>query len=307
MATLVTGASGFIGSHLCLHLPDLGDGDIVGIVRDLIPSKWLDACLGHVTKVFGDLTNPSLIRRVIIEYGVDRIFHLAAQPVVKNALRDPAATYENNIISTVNVLEAARILEIPRTLVMSTDKIYGARMRAKESSPYLPGDPYSTSKICCDAIARSYIETYTLSVVIPRSCNAYGYDKASRIVPNTVRSCLRNEPPVIFKGEDTKRQYIYIEDLVETLAFLLGRDDPHVMLPLGPVNVAGRDLLSQEEVVMRILKFFPGLEPRYLERERPPEIEEQSMVPQPFLERFLKHSFDRGVEKTIRGFKDFGY
>ena len=294
----VTGGNGFISSHLCKELTDQG-AKVVALVRDQVPSRWLDLALQKCIIVRGDLRDMSLVKRVLNDYEVRGILHLAAQPVVKNALRDPASTYENNVISTVNMLEAARVLDIPRVLIQSTDKVYGNRMEAKETDPYSPTDPYSTSKIACDVIARSYIQTYGMEIVIPRPCNVYGFDTASRIVPNTVRACLRGDSPVIFKGEETKRQYIYVTDLVQILLHLAENEE-------GPVNVVGPDLLTQEEVVTRILEFFPGMEPRYVERERPPEIVEQSMIGHPELERFLKHSFDQGIQETIKRFKEFG-
>jgi len=293
---LVTGASGFIGSHLCAALKK--DHVVVALVRDLLPLKWTTDALSGCILVRGDIRDLPLLKRVLSQYGVDWVFHLASQAIVRVATSNPFETFETNILGTVNVLEACRQLNVLKLLIQSTDKVYGNTLDATELSPLKAEDPYGASKIAMDVIAQSYMKTYGMSIVIPRSCNVFGLDYASRIIPNTVRSCLRGEPPVIYEGErDSARQYIYVDDEVETLIHLMKVLD-------GVVNIPGH-FKTQEEVVQEVLKHFPDLWPQYVLRPFPQEILRQSMRTEKlgFFRVFV--SFQEGIRLTIEQFKQY--
>ena len=299
--SFITGCAGFIGSHLAKSLTDSGE-EVVGLVRDVVPSKWLDEALENVIKVKGDLRDFRLLKRILNQYGVDKVFHLGAQSIVSKSLKNPIETLDTNVMGTVKVLEACRQLDVERVLVQSTDKIYGGGLDKRVSSPLNPTEPYGTSKACCGLIAQNFLKVYEMSIIISRPCNVYGYDKNSRIVPNTIRSCLRGENPVIWEGEITKRQYIYIRDLVSALIHLIefagiGRT--------GIFNIATPDVLTQEEVVKEVLKNFPTLKPTYLTREKPKEISQQSMRFDNF-GWIPEFSFEQGIKATIEKFRKYG-
>lgn len=299
MKIFVTGGSGFIGSHLVNELKH--DNDVVVLMRD-IPSpsspwgKWVTSALDGCTIALGDVLNIRLLRRVLAEYHVEHVYHLAASAVVRTALKDPITTFETNVQGTVNVLEACRQVDVKNILVQSTDKVYGNRMGALEKHPLVATGIYETSKTAQDLTAQAFMNSYDMPIIIPRSCNAYGYDFARRIVSNTIRTCLRGESPIIFEGENTLRQYVYVQDLCDALIWLMENRKN------GIFNIATPDILSQEQVVKTILKFFPGLEPEYVKREAVKEIRSQSMVCsisgwQP------KHSFEDGIKETIEEFR----
>ncbi|GAH26504.1 unnamed protein product, partial [marine sediment metagenome] len=125
---------------------------------------------------------------------------------------------EGDVMGTTAVLEACRQLEVERVLIMNTDKVYGEKLGATVEDPYQPGEPYATSKSCQGFIAWSYMDTYDMDVVIPHSCNAFGYDPySSRIFPNTIKACMRGEQPLIFENDSSIREYVYIDDLVGAL------------------------------------------------------------------------------------------
>jgi len=302
MNVFVTGATGFIGSHLCAKLKKTNK--VVALFRDIQPSPWggwLKEALSDCVLVRGDLLNAKLIRRIIANYGIDHVYHLASQAIVKTAIKDPVNTFETNLMGTVNVLEACRQVGVDKVLVMSTDKVYGNRMNATEDDPLVSVGIYETSKTCQDLISQAYMKTYDLPVVIPRSCNAYGYDLARRIIPNTIRSCMRGDSPIVYEGEETKRQYIYVEDLCKALIHLM-RSTPHY----GVHNIATNDILNQEEVVKAICHYFP-LSPRYIKRENPIlEIKSQSMKISEFGWE-PKFSFSEGIQETIKKFERYGF
>jgi len=169
LRVFVTGATGFIGSHLCKRLTE--DGHLaVALVRDHAPSRWVSEALRGCMIVLGDVRSLPLLRRVITQYAVDWVFHLASQAMVALAARNPVETFESNVMGTVNVLEACRQLDVSKVHIQSTDKVYGNTLNATEESPLKVTEPYGTSKIAADLIAQTYRETYGMKVVIPRSC-----------------------------------------------------------------------------------------------------------------------------------------
>jgi len=304
MRVFVTGGSGFIGSHLVNRLKN--ENEVVVLIRDR-PSaaspwgKWVIEVLNECSLVFGDLLNARLLRRVLAEYHVQYVYHLAAQAVVSTALKDPVGTFQTNVLGTVNVLEACRQVGVDKVLVMSTDKVYGNRMSAAVTDPLVSAGIYETSKCCQDLLSQTFQSSYRMNIVIPRACNCYGFDLAPRIVSNTIRACLRGESPIIFDGEKTLRQYIYIEDLCDALIHLM------VHAPYrGIYNIATPDIFTQEQVVKTILKLFPDLKPKYMKRETPREIHSQSMVCSDFGWE-PRYTFGQGIKATIEQFQKWGF
>lgn len=304
MRVFVTGSSGFVGSHLVNGLKR--ENEVVVLLRD-IPSqlspwgKWVYESLQGCTLVLGDVRNSRLLKRVLAEYRVQHVYHLAAQAVVSTALKDPIGTFQTNVLGAVNILEACRQVGVDKILVMSTDKVYGNRMKAVEKDPLVSTGIYETSKTCQDLVAQAFRKAYDLYVVIPRACNCYGFDFAPRIVSNTIRACLRDESPIIFEGEKTLRQYIYVEDLCDALIHLM-KHSPYK----GVYNIATPDCFTQEEVVRTILQFFPNSEPKSVMREPIREIQSQSMVCSDFGWK-PKFNFEVGIRKTIEQFRKWGW
>lgn len=215
---LVTGATGLLGGWLVRRLVAEG-ADVVALVRDWVPrSNLLSADLvSRVTMVRGDVRDQELLERVMGEYEVDTIFHLAAQTIVGVANRNPVSTLDTNIRGTWAVLEAARRSPLVKAIVTaSSDKAYGEH----ETLPYdetaaLQGEhPYDASKSCSDLIARMYAVTFGVPVAITRCGNFYGGGDLNwnRLVPGTIRSALRGERPVIRSDGSLIRDYFYVED-----------------------------------------------------------------------------------------------
>ncbi len=223
--TFVTGATGLIGSWLVRRLLSNG-ADIVCLVRDWVPESEMirTGIIERVKVVRGDVRDQSLLERVLGEYEIDTVFHLAAQTIVGIANRNPISTFETNIGGTWSLLEACRRSpSIGQIVVASSDKAYGDQevLPYDETTPLQGCHPYDVSKSCADLIANTYAISYQLPVAITRCGNFYGGGDLNwnRIVPGTIRSILRGQRPVIRSDGSFLRDYFYVED--GTAAYML--------------------------------------------------------------------------------------
>jgi len=216
--TFVTGATGLLGPWLVKRLTQAG-ADVVCLIRDWIPDCELVRArlIEKVKVVRGDLCDQSLLERILGEYEIDTVFHLAAQTIVGIANNNPVSTFETNIRGTWALLEACRRSPtVRRILIASSDKAYGDQdeLPYNEDTALEGRHPYDVSKSCADLIAKSYAVTFGLPVVVTRCGNFYGGGDLNwnRIVPGTIRSVLRNERPIIRSDGTFLRDYVYVED-----------------------------------------------------------------------------------------------
>ena len=217
----ITGSTGFIGYWLTKELVESG-AKVTGLVRDVVPqSAFFKFNLNKkINVVNGKIDNLQLLKRIISEYEIDTVFHLAAQTQVEVAHQNPLATFETNIMGTWNILEACRTngLYVKRIIVASTDKAYGeqAKLPYTENAPLQGIYPYDVSKSCTDLIAYSYFKTYQLPVCITRCGNVYGPGDLNfkRLIPGTILSVLKNQPIIIRSDGTFKRDYFYVKDTV---------------------------------------------------------------------------------------------
>ncbi|AFZ14231.1 dTDP-glucose 4,6-dehydratase [Crinalium epipsammum PCC 9333] len=216
--TLVTGATGLVGGWLVRRLIDLG-ADVVCLVRDWIPQSELarSKLIERVKVVRGDVRDQATLERVLGEYEIDTVMHLAAQTIVGIANRNPISTFETNIAGTWVLLEACRHSPTVKQIVFaSSDKAYGDsdKLPYDETTPLQGLHPYDVSKSCSDLIAQTYAKTYGLPVAIARCGNFYGGGDLNwnRIVPGTIRSVLRGQRPIIRSDGNYIRDYFYVED-----------------------------------------------------------------------------------------------
>jgi CDP-glucose 4,6-dehydratase len=214
----VTGATGLVGSWLVRRLLGLG-AEVVCLMRDWVPQSELVRArlMDQVKIVRGDVRDQELLERILGEYEIRSVFHLAAQSTVGVANRNPVSTLDVNIRGTWALLEASRRSPAVKQIVMaSSDKAYGdqAVLPYTESAPLQGQHPYDASKSCADLIGQMYAKTYQLPVCITRCGNFYGGGDLNwnRIVPGTIRSVLRGERPVIRSDGSYIRDYFYVED-----------------------------------------------------------------------------------------------
>jgi CDP-glucose 4,6-dehydratase len=216
--TLLTGATGLVGAWTLRSLVDAG-ADVVCLVRDWVPGSEAvrSGLLERTTVVRGDVRDRDAVERVLGEYEIDTVLHLAAQTIVGIANRNPVSTFETNIAGTWAVLEACRRSpRVAQVVLASSDKAYGEQRQLpyREETPLEGRHPYDVSKSCADLIATSYAVTYDLPVVITRCGNFFGGGDLNwnRIVPGTIRSVLRGQRPVIRSDGSLVRDYFYVED-----------------------------------------------------------------------------------------------
>jgi CDP-glucose 4,6-dehydratase len=216
--TFVTGGSGLVGGWLVRRLIEQG-ADVVCLVRDWVPRSALlrPAILERIKIVRGDVGDQALLERILGEYEIETVLHLAAQTIVPIANRNPVSTFATNIGGTWSLLEACRRSPTVRQIILaSSDKAYGdqEKLPYDEEAPLQGRHPYDVSKSCADLIAQTYARTYGLPVAITRCGNFYGGGDLNwnRLVPGTIRSVLRGERPLIRSDGSYVRDYFYVED-----------------------------------------------------------------------------------------------
>lgn len=310
----VTGCTGLLGSWLTEALVKRG-ANVVGLTRDNVPRANF-FCLGldkRICTVRGEVENFFLLERILSEYEVDTVFHLAAQTIVSIANRNPLATFESNIKGTWNLLEACRRNSaVGRIVVASSDKAYGEH----EVLPYVEegqlkgSHPYDVSKSCADLIASAYYNTYQLPVCITRCGNFYGGGDLNfnRIVPGTIRSVILNEPPRIRSDGTLIRDYIYILDAVEAY-ILLAEKMEELSIQGEAFNFSNDIQLNVLELTRKILELMgrEDLEPIVL-NETKGEIKHQYLSAEKarkILGWKPKYSLEEGLKETIDWYKEF--
>jgi CDP-glucose 4,6-dehydratase len=216
----VTGASGLVGGWLVKQLL-VDKADVIVLLRDWVPGTHLihSHVLEKTTVVRGDLSDTRFLERVLAEYEVQAVMHLAAQTIVPIANSNPLSTLESNIAGTWNLLEACRkIKSLSSIVVASSDKAYGdvPVLPYTEDMPLSAVYPYDVSKACADMISVSYAKTFGLPVAITRCGNFFGGGDLNwnRIIPGTIRAVLRGQQPIIRSDGTLIRDYIYVEDAV---------------------------------------------------------------------------------------------
>jgi CDP-glucose 4,6-dehydratase len=214
----ITGGTGLLGGWLVPRLLAQG-ASLTCLVRDWVPASELvqTRLIDRVNVVRGDVRDQVLLERILGEYEIETVFHVAAQTIVSIANRNPVSTFETNIQGTWAILEACRRSPaVKQVIVASSDKAYGEHdaLPYDESMPLQGRHPYDVSKSCADLIATTYAQTYKLPVIVTRCGNFYGGGDLNwnRIVPGTIRSVVRGEKPVIRSDGKYIRDYLYVED-----------------------------------------------------------------------------------------------
>lgn len=235
---LVTGAGGFIGSHLVEDLARAG-----AKVRALVHynsrsdiGMLADADQGifeEVEVVHGDVTDPHQMEAVV--EGCDAVFHLAALIGIPYSYVAPSSYVATNVVGTLNLLEAARNAHVKRFVQTSTSEVYGSaqRLPMDETHPLHPQSPYAATKVASDMLAISFCLSFGLSAVVVRPFNTYGPRQSARAVIPTILSQLSAGGPVRLGALDTRRDFTWVGDTVAGLRKAAEADVTGEVINLG--------------------------------------------------------------------------
>ena len=312
--TFVTGATGLVGGWLVQRLLR-AEADVVCLVRDGVPQSELvrSGNYERVKVVRGDIQEQSLLERILGEYEIATVFHLAAQTIVPIANRNPLSTFESNIRGTWILLEACRrSITVRQCVVASSDKAYGDHqvLPYDETMPLQGRYPYDVSKSCADLIAQSYAATYGLPVAITRCGNFYGGGDLNwnRIVPGTIRAALRGEPPVIRSDGSLTRDYFYVEDGATAYMLLAEKLAENADLAGQAFNFSNEQPISVLSLVEHILELMNfDLQP-IIQGNVVNEIRSQhlsAVKAHKHLGWYPMYTLDAGLAKTIEWYKDY--
>jgi CDP-glucose 4,6-dehydratase len=273
--SLVTGAHGFVASHLVgallergdevrvLDRPDPRTADVGG---PRLSGLDLLGLRDAVELAEGDLRDADAVAAAVAD--CDAVFHLAAQTIVGVARESPLETLEVNVRGAWNVFEACREREVSRVVFASSDKAYGAspELPYREDFPLRAAYPYDASKAAADIIARSYANAYGLPLAVTRFANIYGGGDLnfSRLIPETTIAVLDARPPVIRSDGSPERDFLHVDDAVAAYLAIeaaLGQGEARG----EAFNAGGERPHAVREVVDLIaVAAGTGIEPEYL-------------------------------------------
>ena len=216
---LVTGADGFIGSHLVETLIKENCNIRAFVYYNSFNSwGWLDSLPGAVQKdldVFaGDIRDPNGVAEAM--KGCDIVFHLAALIAIPFSYHSPDSYVDTNIKGTLNILQAARLQNIERVLVTSTSEVYGTAQYAPidEKHPFQGQSPYSATKIGADRLAESFFRSFATPVVIVRPFNTYGPRQSARaVIPTVITQLLSGQEEIRLGSLSPTRDFNYVKDI----------------------------------------------------------------------------------------------
>jgi NAD dependent epimerase/dehydratase len=253
---LVTGAGGFIGSHLVERLVAEGvrvrafvrytSRSDLGLLRQLG-----DGVLASLEVVHGDLRDSSAVAQAM--EGCDHVYHLGALIAIPYSYLHPREVVETNVIGTLNVLEAARRTQPARVIVTSTSEVYGTARSAKisEAHPLQGQSPYSASKIGADKLAESYYRAFDVPVVTIRPFNTYGPRQSARAIIPTIITQALALPTVKVGALTPTRDFTYVTDTVA--GFIAAAGAPAEKVVGREINLGADDEIAVGDLAHRIL------------------------------------------------------
>lgn len=217
---LVTGADGFIGSHLTEELVRLGHNvKAFAYYNSFNSLGWLDTLpkqiLSEIEVFIGDIRDPNGVREAMKD--IDEVFHLAALIAIPFSYHSPDSYVDTNIKGTLNVLQAARDYNTSRVLITSTSEVYGTALYVPmdEQHPYQGQSPYSATKIGADRLAESFYRSFNTPISIVRPFNTYGPRQSARaVIPTIITQLLSGKEKIELGSLTPTRDFNYVKDTV---------------------------------------------------------------------------------------------
>jgi len=310
---LVTGADGFIGSHLVEKLLDEGYAVKAFVYYNSFNSwGWLDTLpnekLQDIEIFAGDVRDPNGVRTAMNDVSI--VFHLAALIAIPYSYHSPDSYVDTNIKGTLNILQAARDLAVDKVLVTSTSEVYGTALSVPidETHPRQGQSPYSATKIGADSMADAYFRSFNLPVVTVRPFNTYGPRQSARaVIPTIITQLLNGYREIKLGSLHPTRDLVFVKDTVSGFAEIARHD----ALIGQEVNIATNTEISIGDLAHKIIDLM-GVEASIRsddQRLRPEKSE---------VERLLgsnqkitsttawrpQYSFDQGLQETIAWFSN---
>lgn len=310
---LVTGADGFIGSHLTEELVKQGfDVKAFSLYNSFNTWGWLDTLpqdiMENVEVFTGDVRDPNGVREAM--KGTDAVFHLAALIAIPFSYHSPDAYVDTNIKGTLNVLQAAKQLDLDKVLITSTSEVYGTAQYVPidESHPYQGQSPYSATKIGADRLAESFYRSFGLPAAIVRPFNTYGPRQSARaVIPTIITQLLAGKEEIRLGSLTPTRDFNFVKDTAQGFIEIY-RSDKTVG---EEINIATQNEISIGELAEELIK---QINPQAKivcdeERLRPEKSEVNRLLGSNEKIKMLtdwepRFTFEEGLAQTIDFFRD---
>ncbi|MFH1836461.1 MAG: SDR family NAD(P)-dependent oxidoreductase [Methanobacteriota archaeon] len=303
---LVTGATGFIGSHLIKRL--VQQGFKVGIIKRQNSDIWRIKDILSQLRIFStDIRDTQIVRNIVTEFQPNAIIHLAAYYAVEHKPEDIVPLIQSNVLGTVNLLEAARINKVTLFINTSSCFVYkGNKAKLKEESELEPANLYALSKIHAEQACSYYSRMYGSSCVTLRVFPPFGpADHVRCMIPSIIKNFFEDEAPELTTGEQ-KRDWVYVDDLVDAYLSLL--ENPKLRFKHEVFNVGTGNPVSVKNVALRLKRIVGSdLEPNF--GVIPPRKNEYKLLSSDITKakKLLgwepKTTFDEGLMLTVEWYK----
>lgn len=251
---IVTGGGGFIGLNLVEHLLDLGETVIIvdnysegfnAAGHNLMVSRGAHSICVDVAHSFTLYQKVASKLQQLSDNEKVYVYHLAAQSHVDRSIDDPEYFFHNNLDATLSILRLPNLAVIEKTLVVSTDEVYGDEgpFPTELGAPYNPSSPYAASKAACDMAVMAFRRTYNLDVKISRCCNNFGkYQDGEKFIPTIIRSIKEGRPVPLYGDGKQTRQWVPVKEHVRRLVEFM-HDDEHD-IHVGGYSIRNIELIN---------------------------------------------------------------
>ncbi|HPG00734.1 MAG TPA: GDP-mannose 4,6-dehydratase [Kiritimatiellia bacterium] len=298
MKVLITGITGFVGSHLADYiLTEHKDAQVLGFVRWRSPADNIRNILDKITLCYGDLTDAASTKKILAEHRPDIIFHLAAQSYVDYSYLAPAATMEANIVGTCNLLEAIKELKLatsydPVVHICSSSEVYGQvredEIPITENNPFRPASPYAVSKVGEDMLGLQYWLAWKIKTIRTRMFTHTGPRRGSVFVTSNFSKQIaaieagQAEPVIKVGNLDSLRTFLDVRDAVRAYWMLVTKCPPGEVYNIGGVEtMLVGDMLQKLVKLSTVKNIRVEVDPKRL---RPADVTRQV----PCTEKFRK-------------------
>lgn len=310
---VITGADGFIGSHLTEALLEAGYNVKAFVYYNSFNNwGWLDTLpkekLSQIEIFTGDIRDPNGVRTAM--KGVDMVFHLAALIAIPFSYHSPDSYVDTNIKGTLNVLQAARDLETSRVLVTSTSEVYGTAQYVPidEHHPFQGQSPYSATKIGADRLAESFYRSFDMPISIVRPFNTYGPRQSARaVIPTIISQLLAGKEEIKLGSLTPTRDFNFVKDTANGFIEIAKSDKT-----IGEeINIATQQEISIGELAQEIInQINPNAKIVCEEQRLRPEKSEVNRL-LGSNEKIMRltnwkpqYTFKQGIEETIKWMRE---